>query len=416
MSRRRQPGSPRRRPASSVREPRRGAIDGTPGSLYRTLLSDPDAAGLVVSVALDPDDVQETHAVVRFRGHRLDIGAHPTARDAFVKDEPVGPIIPGSGPISITTRVYGIPSGRWTVTAELVRHAPQRRRSARPSPRSRALRPAVWSWRRWRLEPTASDPIRTRGILRTFWGAQPAAINGSWPVLVLIGTAVALILTATLLDRRDLAGGWLIVPAFAAILFGVVGAKVWYVLLDVRRWRARLGIGWCIQGAIAGAGTALTAILLLLDRPVGVVLGATTPGLLLAMAIGRVGCFLTGCCCGRMTSSRWGIWSTDRRIGARRIPTQLMEALLAGSFGTVLLWAALTERAPLSLAYLLFGVAGYTAFRQVVLRRRAQTFPPARMIPVFAVSVGVVTVVLACWLVGPATATSFCHRLTGANV
>src|SRR5579884_3267225 len=52
-----------------------------------------------------------------------------------------------------------------------------------------------------------------------------------------------------------------------------------------------------------------------------------------AMAVGRVGCFFAGCCGGPPTASRWGVWSSDQRVGACRIPTQLMELVLAGILG-----------------------------------------------------------------------------------
>jgi phosphatidylglycerol:prolipoprotein diacylglycerol transferase len=48
--------------------------------------------------------------------------------------------------------------------------------------------------------------------------------------------------------------------------------------------------------------------------PVGTVLDVTIPALLLGQAIGRLGCLFGGCCAGLPTTSRWGVWSSDRRI------------------------------------------------------------------------------------------------------
>jgi len=52
-------------------------------------------------------------------------------------------------------------------------------------------------------------------------------------------------------------------------------------------------------------------------------------------AIGRLGCLLGGCCVGRPTTSRWAVWSSDRRVGTLRIPVQLMESAMAGVLALV---------------------------------------------------------------------------------
>jgi prolipoprotein diacylglyceryltransferase len=72
---------------------------------------------------------------------------------------------------------------------------------------------------------------------------------------------------------------------------------------------------------------------MVLHVPAGVFLDVTAPGLLFAMAVGRVGCFFAGCCGGPPTASCWGVWSSDQHVGARRIPTQLLESVLAFSLG-----------------------------------------------------------------------------------
>src|SRR5260370_633651 len=111
-----------------------------------------------------------------------------------------------------------------------------------------------------------------------------------------------------------------------------------FIVLHRREHRLE---GWCIQGFIAGATLAAAILLVVLHMPAGVFLDVTTPGLLVAMAVGRVGCFFAGCCGGPPTASRWGVWSSDQRVGARRIPTQLLELMLALSLGLGVLVAVL---------------------------------------------------------------------------
>jgi len=112
-------------------------------------------------------------------------------------------------------------------------------------------------------------------------------------------------------------------------------------------------------------------LLAALHISIGVYLDVTAPGLLVAMAVGRVGCFFAGCCGGPPTASRWGVWSSDQRVGARRLPTQLLELALAGILGLVVLVAVL-RHGPAGGAFFVAGLAAYTLGRQGFLRLRAE--------------------------------------------
>lgn len=131
--------------------------------------------------------------------------------------------------------------------------------------------------------------------------------------------------------------------------------------------------GLCIQGFIAGVALVLTSGLVLLHLPIGTFLDSTAPGLFLGMAIGRPGCFLTGCCAGRMTASRWGVWASDRRVGARRFPVQLWEALLCLTIGVVTLTLATRPLVNVPGAIALGGLAAYTLGRQLLFTFRAES-------------------------------------------
>jgi len=149
---------------------------------------------------------------------------------------------------------------------------------------------------------------------------------------------------------------------------GIVGAKVWFIVLHRREHRLE---GWCIQGFITGTILTAAILLVVLDVPVGAFLDAAAPGLLVAMAVGRVGCFFAGCCGGPPTASRWGVWSSDQRVGARRIPTQLLESVLALSLGLLVLVVVLGH-GPAGGAFFVVGLAAYTLGRQGILRLRAE--------------------------------------------
>lgn len=109
-----------------------------------------------------------------------------------------------------------------------------------------------------------------------------------------------------------------------------------------------------------------------LNVPTAAFLDVTAPGLLVAMALGRVGCFFAGCCGGPPTASRWGVWSSDQRVGARRIPTQLLELALALSLGLGVLVAVLVH-GPAGGAFFVGPVATYILGRQGILHLRAES-------------------------------------------
>jgi phosphatidylglycerol---prolipoprotein diacylglyceryl transferase len=106
--------------------------------------------------------------------------------------------------------------------------------------------------------------------------------------------------------------------------------------------------------------------------PAGAFLAAATPALLIGMAIGRLGCFWAGCCTGRPTASRWGIWSSDRSLGCRRAPAQLLEALAALISGLTVLVVVLVSGLPRSGPVAIIGLAVYTLCRQFILGLRAE--------------------------------------------
>ncbi len=117
----------------------------------------------------------------------------------------------------------------------------------------------------------------------------------------------------------------------------------------------------------------------------------TAPGLMFGMAVGRYGCFFGGCCAGRPTASRWGLWSSDRRVGVRRIPTQLLESTLALLVGIAALLAhTFAEPRPAGVVFV-GSMAAYTLGRQLLFPLRDRPPRPAWCrILVLALCAGVV--------------------------
>jgi phosphatidylglycerol---prolipoprotein diacylglyceryl transferase len=323
----------------------------------------------VLAVTYWFDTAPESYPVtVRFTGHRVDVKGRLQAGDRFVQDETIKEAIPGSDPVSLTARVRGINPGQWVVTAQVqgahtLARASRKQENALPATGDWGPVPRLW--RRWAPSAQSVEHVSTclPPLVRV-----PGRIPGIWAAMVTLGMAVALALQALVISHDHLAlGPWWAIT-LVAIAVGVVGAKVWYMVLHRRE---HLMDGWCIQGFIASAPLTAMILLAALHVPIGVFLDVTAPGLLVAMALGRVGCFFAGCCGGPPTASRWGVWSSDQRIGARRIPTQLLELVLALSLGLGTL-AAVLLHGPVGGAFFAAGLSAYTLVRQGILRLRAE--------------------------------------------
>lgn len=336
-------------------------------------------------------------ATVRFIGRRVGTRGNPKPGDSFAQDETIEGIVPGTGPVSITTWVYGLQPGEWTVTGELINvsygtgGAGSLARWRQTS--DREVRPAAWSWRRWAVSTGPITPIKTRWALLAPLARQPAVLPGIYTALVAVGGVVALALQTALLARGNAPVSQSMMASVLAVVSGLIGAKLWYAVLHPDE--SIIKGGWAVDGFFVVAPVAAAIALLLFDLPIGIVLDAATPGLFFAVAIGRVGCFLTGCCAGRCSASRWGIWSSDRRVGARRIPTQLLESAAGLVIGVATLLVVLGDASPISGAVFVVAFAAYALVRQLLLRLRSERRKSARSLPLTAAAAGLVVVIVA---------------------
>lgn len=355
---------------------------------------------LAVTHWFEPAPRLEPYPVtIRFVGRRTDVEGPLRPGDQFVWDETIAEVVPGSGPISVTARIHGVNPGEWAVTAQARDvSTPMRGRRTRRAgapltgPTGDDARyPILPSmWRRWTphtaLSLGAAEPVHTCPLP---FARAPGALPLIWVTLVMLGMAVAFAMQSLLIGRIHLDAGRALFATAVAIVVGIAGAKGWFVLKrrDERRFE-----GWCIQGFIVGASIAGFLLFMALGLRTGVVLDATAPGLLFGMAIGRVGCFFAGCCGGPPTASRWGVWSSDQRVGARRVPTQLLESALALSLGLVAL-VVIVRHQPASGAHFVAALAAYTLGRQGVLRLRAEPNKTWWAVPATALASGLVLIV-----------------------
>ncbi len=123
---------------------------------------------------------------------------------------------------------------------------------------------------------------------------------------------------------------------FWAAVGGIVGARIFYILLNLPFFLAdplemvmlhHGGLAW--QGGLVFGSLAVGVVIKKSQRPFFVMADFIAPYLALGHAIGRIGCFLNGCCYGKEAS--WGIYFPVH--DAHLHPTQLYEcAALIGLF------------------------------------------------------------------------------------
>lgn len=294
---------------------------------------------------------------VHLRGRAKD-GAHGgDGETTFAVTSTVENVVPGSGRVAVTTRVPHLVPGEWEVTATPVEPASE----GSGAPRRGASGPRL-------AQGTTSG--RT-GFAAFVNNAAPGVLIGAWPALVGTGFILALVLQTVLARQLDLPAPRLLLLTVVAGTLGLFGAKGYYLVTHPRERQSLLVPGMSVQGFVITVITVLVVGSFLLGLPLGAVLDATAPGMLFGMAVGRVGCLLGGCCAGRPTSSRWGIWSSDRRVGIRRIPVQLLESALSAVLGTLALLSVLLLPASGGGLVLVASVAAYVLGRQILFPLRS---------------------------------------------
>lgn len=342
----------------SNRAERRRAARGT-AARVPTVAPAPATPSPCPTVDAEPEALVVTHYVdaavlaadttIRLTGSRVD------GPGTFSQEDRISGIPPDGGPVAITSWVYGLTPGRWAVTAAIKGTSAER---------------AHWSWRRWSLSGEMGEPLATRWALLAPLAGIPGVIPGIWPLLGATAVVLAILVQLLMLPHEGVE-----VPlsvSVVALAAGLAGAKIWYALLHPGPWRQALLGGWAVDGFLAVAPVVAVITLLVLGLPVAAFLDAVTPGLFAAVAVGRIGCFLAGCCAGRVTGSRFGVWSSDRKVMARRIPTQFLESAAGLVIAVVAALVILGHVARSDGALFLASLAVYFLVRQGLLRLRAE--------------------------------------------
>lgn len=323
------------------------------------LLDEAEPQGLAVTYWINPSALESAgpgpYAVaVHIAGERIGVGGALAPLDQFVQEERVEGVTSAGGPLALTARVQGINAGTWRVTATARLLA-----AGAPASTAGAAHPGL---------PRQVSTVSTRFAQLAHGPAVRLAV---WPSLVGVAVLVAVVIQGLLHARAHHPTLAAVAAALGASVIGYVSAKLYYLAVHREPLRTFMTAGTCIQGFLIGGIGSLTLAAAGFGLPVGNVLDMAAPAVFLGMAVGRPGCFFSGCCAGRPASSRWGLFSSDRRVAVRRIPVQLLEAVVALVIGVGALVTVLGVRQPTHGLVFVGAAAAYVLIRQLLFPLRA---------------------------------------------
>lgn len=137
----------------------------------------------------------------------------------------------------------------------------------------------------------------------------------SYGLMMVIGFVMAMLLMRSLSRRLGENVDHIANVALYALLSGIVGARIFYVVHHYEDFRSEpvwtLFATW--KGGLEFVGGVILAVIVILlylfrkKLSVGRYMDILAVGLMLGLAFGRIGCFFSGCCWGKPTDVPWAI-------------------------------------------------------------------------------------------------------------
>ena len=132
----------------------------------------------------------------------------------------------------------------------------------------------------------------------------PLEITG-YGIMMMVGFLMGGWLITLELKRRGLYDEYAADITVAAVVGGILGAKLWYWVLNGGSLFSRGGLVW--YGGFIGGGLAVLLNGWRLKVPIRWTLHLTAPALAAAYALGRIGCFIVNDDYGHPTNLPWGV-------------------------------------------------------------------------------------------------------------
>jgi len=142
---------------------------------------------------------------------------------------------------------------------------------------------------------------------------RPLTLTG-YGVFAILGAALATWLCQRAARRFSFPAFDAFAASALALAFGLLGAKTLYIIVSIPEivrqksimpFLSHGGLVW--YGGLLGGGLAVVVYLLVYRLDLARFVDCAAPALAVGHALGRIGCFMAGCCWGRPTSLPWGV-------------------------------------------------------------------------------------------------------------
>lgn len=167
-------------------------------------------------------------------------------------------------------------------------------------------------------------------------------------LMIGLGVMAALLLGDYRSKKFGLNGDHIYGMTFSAVILGFVAARILFIITEWENFLQNpmqylAGAGFVVYGGIIGGALTVYGFCKIKKISMLEYLDLMIPSVALAQALGRVGCFLAGCCYGRETDSCLGVVFTNSDFapnGVKVLPTQLFMAGGDLILMAILLWYA----------------------------------------------------------------------------
>jgi phosphatidylglycerol:prolipoprotein diacylglycerol transferase len=160
----------------------------------------------------------------------------------------------------------------------------------------------------------------------------------TYGTFVATGIVVGILVTIRIGRSQGITSQNILDIGFIAIFSGIIGSRLLYILMNLSYYSSNpLDMLKLWQGGLVFSGGLLAALIILIwyskrkDYNPLLLGDICSPGVAIGQAIGRIGCFMMGCCYGKPTTVAWGVVFTNPRSLARLNiplhPTQLYSSL-----------------------------------------------------------------------------------------
>lgn len=173
-------------------------------------------------------------------------------------------------------------------------------------------------------------------------------------LMIAIGIIVASVIFINKGKKKNYDEDSLLNIIICTVVFGMIGAKLLFIITEIKNIikdpsiLLNIGNGFVVYGGIFGGILGIYIYCKRKSWNMFEIIDMVVPALAIAQGFGRIGCFLAGCCYGKVTTSQFGVIFPQNSLayppGVPLIPTQLYSSAFDFILGLFLLYYCRKKR------------------------------------------------------------------------